>query len=74
MAGAESSEDFGDTADKATTPGGLNEQVHRTLQGNGSYGLIWTPSSSACRTRSRAQLNGVNELTRAAVFVEGTSW
>ncbi|KAG6623777.1 Serine/threonine protein kinase [Phytophthora cinnamomi] len=39
-AGAESSEDFGDTADEAATPGGLNEHVHRSLHGNGGYGLV----------------------------------
>ncbi|KAJ8555049.1 hypothetical protein ON010_g9434 [Phytophthora cinnamomi] len=39
-AGAESSEGFGDTADEAATPGGLNEHVHRSLHGNGGYGLV----------------------------------
>ncbi|KAG6596135.1 Serine/threonine protein Kinase [Phytophthora cinnamomi] len=36
-AGAESSKGFGDMADEAATPGGLNERV---LQGNGGYGLV----------------------------------
>ncbi|TDH72811.1 uncharacterized protein CCR75_005460 [Bremia lactucae] len=39
-AGAESNEDFGEMADEAATPGGLNEQVHRALQGNGGYELL----------------------------------
>uniref|UniRef100_H3HDP2 non-specific serine/threonine protein kinase n=1 Tax=Phytophthora ramorum TaxID=164328 RepID=H3HDP2_PHYRM len=39
-AGAESTEGFGEMADEAATPGGLNEQVHRALQGNGGYELV----------------------------------
>ncbi|KAL3666720.1 hypothetical protein V7S43_008343 [Phytophthora oleae] len=39
-AGAESNEGFGEMADEAATPGGLNEQVHRALQGNGGYELV----------------------------------
>ncbi|EEY66336.1 uncharacterized protein PITG_03900 [Phytophthora infestans T30-4] len=39
-AGAESNEGFGEMADEAATSGGLNEQVHRALQGNGGYELV----------------------------------
>ncbi|CAI5738325.1 unnamed protein product [Peronospora destructor] len=39
-AGAESTERFGEMADGAATSGGLNEQVHCALQGNGGYELV----------------------------------
>ncbi|CAI5712575.1 unnamed protein product [Peronospora effusa] len=39
-AGAESTERFGEMADEAATSGGLNEQVHCALQGNGGYELV----------------------------------
>ncbi|CEG35537.1 pyrroline-5-carboxylate reductase [Plasmopara halstedii] len=39
-AGTQSNESFGEMADEAATPGGLNEQVHRALDGNGGYELV----------------------------------
>ncbi|CAH0513344.1 unnamed protein product [Peronospora belbahrii] len=39
-AGAEASDPFGEMAEEAATPGGLNEQVHCALQNNGGYELV----------------------------------
>lgn len=40
QAGAESHESFDEMAEEAATPGGLNEQVHRALLGNGGYETV----------------------------------
>jgi len=39
-AGFASSEPFNDMAEEAATPGGLNEQTHRSLVQSGAYNLL----------------------------------
>lgn len=59
-AGAESTERFGEMADEAATPGGLNEQVHCALQGNGGYELVANQMDAIFK-----RLSGTDPVPRA---------
>lgn len=79
-AGAESTEGFGEMADEAATPGGLNEQVHRALQGNGGYELVADQLDAIFKRLGngpgpapRAQLNDDVSSSAGFVFVADTT-